>query len=239
MASGTDISLARPGGPTFRAHLALPSAPPARPGVVVIHEIFGLTDDIRRITQRFASSGYAALAPDLYDGPSAKPICVAKTLVSMRSGKGAAYDDIETARAHLAGLPEVDGARIGIAGFCMGGAFALLTARRGAYRAAAPYYGAVPEEARQLEGICPVVAGFGGKDRPFAPQGERLRRHLETLNVAHDVKIYPEAGHSYMSHHDPTLLIRLGAIGPMKAGYNEAAAEDSWARMLAFFEKHL
>ncbi len=73
----------------------------------------------------------------------------------------------------------------------------------------------------------------------FAPQGERLERHLVVLGVEHDVKVYPEAGHSYMSQHPPTLMVRLAARGPMKAGFSETASEDSWKRMLEFFEKHL
>jgi carboxymethylenebutenolidase len=235
----SDVSIPRRDGTSMRAFLALPSGPGPKAGVVVIHEIFGLNDDIRRIARRFADSGYAALAPDLYDRPGARPLCIAKTMLSLRSGSGGAFDDIALAREFLAARPEVDGGRLGITGFCMGGGFALLSALRAPYRVAAPYYGEVPKDAKQLKGICPVVAGYGGRDIPFAPKGARLRRHLETLNVAHDVKIYPDAGHSYMSQHPPSLMMRLGAIGPLKAGYVESAAEDSWVRMLAFFAEHL
>jgi len=235
------VSVSRPrGGPAFRAHLAVPegSSEPG-PGVVVVHEVYGLTDDIRRITQRFATSGYAAIAPDLYDRPRARALCIAETMLTMRRGRGPAFDDIDAARAHLSREPGVDGSRLAVAGFCMGGGFAIVTAVRGPYRVSAPYYGEVPKHAADLSGLCPVVAGYGGKDRLFGPQGARLERHLEALGVPHDVKIYPDAGHSYMSQNPPTLLVRLGAAGPMKAGYDEAAAEDSWARMLAFFERHL
>jgi carboxymethylenebutenolidase len=239
MAAGSDVQVPRLAGEPFRAHLALPDGPGPHPGVVVIHEAFGLNTDIRRIAQRFADSGYAAIAPDLYDRSGARPICIAKTFMTLRDGRGPAFDDIEAARTYLAGRPEVDGTRLGITGFCLGGGFALLSAVRGPYRASAPYYGEVPKRAAELEGICPVVAGFGGRDAQFAPKGRLLERHLTTLGVPHDVKIYPDAGHSYMSPHEPTLLLRLARALPIHAEYSEAAAEDSWRRMLAFFREHL
>ena len=223
----------------MRAHLALPTGSGPRPGVVVLHESFGLNGDIRRLANRFADSGYAALAPDLFDRPGMRAICIAKTMLSVRTRTGPVFTDIDLAREFLAARPEVIGERIAIAGFCLGGGFALIAALQGPYRAAAPYYGEVAKDIKQLEGVCPVVAGYGGKDKVFASHGERLERHLTALAVEHDVKIYPEAGHSFMSRHEQTLMVRLAARGPMKVGYDEAAAEDSWRRMLAFFERHL
>jgi len=236
---GTDVTIPRRDGTSMRAHFVLPPGAGARPGVVVLHETFGLNDDIRRLTNRFADSGYAAIAPDLFDRPGARALCIAKTMLSLRSRTGQAFTDIELARAFLVARPEVLGERIAIAGFCLGGGFALIAALEGPYRVAAPYYGEVAKDVKHLEGICPVVGGYGGKDRLFAPHGERLERHLAKLGVEHDLKIYPDAGHSFMSQHDQTLLVRLAARGPMKVGYDEAAAEDSWRRMLAFFERHL
>ena len=239
MAVGMEVVIGRRDGTTFGAHLALPPDAGVHPGVVVIHEIFGLNDDIRRIAQRFAASGYVALAPDLYDGRGLRPVCIARTVLALRARTGAPFDDIDAARGFLAARGEVDGQRLGIVGFCMGGGFAVLAALRGPYRVSAPYYGEVPRQVAELEGICPVVAGFGGRDRLFAPHGARLARHLASLGVPHDVKVYPDVGHSYMNRHPPTLIECLGAWSPMRVGYDEAAAEDSWKRMLAFFARHL
>ena len=100
------------------------------------------------------------------------------------------------------------------------------------------FYADVPKNADALRGVPPVVAGFGGRDRLFGPGASRLRAHLEKLDVPCDIRVYPTAGHSYMSPHE-NLLARLGAFGPMKVGYDEAASEDSWQRMLRFFEEHL
>ena len=85
----------------------------------MLHEILGLNGDIRAIAERFASAGYAALAPDLYAGTGIRPLCIVRTLRSLGRGEGPALDAIETARRWLAARPEVDGARMGVVGFCM------------------------------------------------------------------------------------------------------------------------
>ena len=114
------------------AYLAVPDrADAARvPGLIVLHEIFGLNDDIRRIADRFAREGYAALAPDLYAGQGMRPFCILRTFLTLGRGEGPAFEAIERARAFLCERDEVDPSRIGIAGFCMGGSFALLFAAR-------------------------------------------------------------------------------------------------------------
>ncbi len=222
----------------MRAALALPQATGKRPGVIVIHEIFGLNDDIRRITGRIADLGYVALAPDLYDRPGLRVICVARTMAALRHRDGMAFDDLDAARTCLAARPEVDASRIGVIGFCMGGSFALLYAVRAPLGVAAVFYGEAPKTAKELEGVCPVLGGYGGRDRMFAPHGRRLEEMLSELNVPHDVRIYDDAGHSFMSQHTG-LFARISAYGPMKVGYNPVAAEDSWKRIEKFFRQHL
>ena len=226
----------------MRALLALPEgAPPPGgfPAVVAIHDILGFTPDIRRIASRFAASGYAALAPALFDGAGAPVLCVVRTLRDALRPGSPAYGRLDQARAFLAGRPGVNGARIGVTGFCMGGGFALAWAAQGGFRVCAPYYGGVPPEAESLRRACPVVAGFGGLDGPFLAHAERLERHLGQLGIPHDVKIYPGVGHGYMNDHGGGLLSQIARRTPMHAGYDEAAAEDSWRRMLAFFAEHL
>ncbi len=237
----TDETIQIPlGDTTMRASLALPDHASAEgsvagPGVIVVHELLGLTDDIRRITRRFADSGYAALAPNLFDGLGPKPICIARTIRAYHQGGGRALAALEAARSSLALRPEVDGSRIGVAGFCMGGGFALLLGRQSGVNAAAAFYGDVPDE---LEGICPVVGGYGGKDRIFGKGGDQLAKRLEVLGVTHDVVTYPEAGHSFMSEYEGLTAI-VAPLSPLHAGHEETAAEDSWERMLAFFAEHL
>ena len=238
MSAAIDLTFPSSTGRPMRAALALPGATGRRPGVIVIHEIFGLNDDIRRIAGRFADLGYVALVPDLFDTGGPRVLCVARTLLALSRGEGPAFADLDAARAWLAARPEVDASRIGAAGFCMGGGYALLYAVRAPLGVTAAFYGDVPKTADGLRGICPVLGGYGGRDRFFAKQGERLETLLRELGVPHDVRIYPDAGHSYMSPHTG-VMATIGAWSPMAAAYDPAAAADSWARIESFFRQHL
>ena len=222
----------------MRATFAAPTDGAKHPGVIVIHEILGLNDDIRRITGRVADLGYAALAPDLYDGLGSRLICIARTLMTLSRGEGVAYRDLDAARKYLQQQPSVDSTRIGVIGFCMGGGFALMFAARAPIGVAATFYGDVPKTTDQLRGVCPVLGGYGERDKMFASQGRRLEKLLTELNVDHDVKIYPDAGHSFMSWNSG-IVASIGKISPMKAQYNPEAAEDSWKRIETFFARHL
>jgi carboxymethylenebutenolidase len=223
----------------IRAHFEQPEAGAGVvPGLLVLHEMLGLNDDIRRIAGRFAAEGYAALAPDIFDGRGPMPICVARTVANVARGEGPIVDDMLALRDWLAKQPTVDGERIGVVGFCMGGGFALLLGSIGDFQVAAPYYGAVAKDRERYRDICPVVAGYGARDMVFARKGRLLAEHLKALGVQHDVKIYDDAGHSYMSEH-PRWMMALAPFSPLRAHYDEAAAEDSWRRMLAFFRAHL
>ncbi len=85
-----------------------------------------------------------------------------------------------------------------------------------------------------------MVASYGGRDKFLASHSARLESHLEYLGVPHDVHLYPDAGHSFLSwDNEPPWMARLPFPNPTNAGYNEEAAEDTWARMLSFFQQHL
>jgi len=234
----SDVTFPASTGRPMRAALAVPATSGRRPAVIVIHELFGLNDDIRRITARFSDLGWVALAPDLYDTGGLRALCVARTMLALRRRDGPAFADLEAARRWLGTRPEVEATRIGVVGFCMGGGFALLYAVRAPLGAAGVFYGDVPGTVDELRGVCPVVAGYGGRDRFFAGQGRRLESHLAALGVPHDLRIYPDAGHSYMSRHSG-LLATLAAWGPMAVGFDADAEGDSWRRMEAFFRTHL
>lgn len=239
----SDETIALPGGEELRAFLALPdgTAPEGGwPGMLAIHDIAGFRPDIKRIARRLAESGYATLAPALFDGAGAPGLCVIRTFRDYQRREGAAFDRIEAAQRFLAGAEQVNPDRIGITGFCLGGGFSIFYAARGGVRVCAPYYGDTPKDAEELAQACPVVGGFGELDRSFAEQGRRLAGHLERLGVPHDVKIYPGVGHSYMNDHGagPAVSAVMRST-PLHAAYDEEAAEDSWRRMLDFFAEHL
>lgn len=222
----------------LRAYVARPDSPGPHPGVLVIHELFGLNDDMRRIARRFAENGYVALAPSLLSHGN-KALCLTRVMTDMaRGNRGRTLDDLITARHALAALPDVDPSRVAVCGFCMGGGFALVLGTKAGVQAAAVNYGAVPKDRSELDGLCPVVASYGAEDKTFAPQGERLKEHLIALGVPHDYKSYEGAGHAFFSWDNfPSWMAKLPS--PMKPGYSEPDAEDAWARVLAFFAEHV
>src|SRR5258708_12222310 len=195
----SDISFPAADGHPMRAAFAMPADGGKHPGVIVIHEIFGLNDDIRRITGQVADLGYAALAPDLYEGPGSRFICIARTLMTLTRGEGAAYKDLDAARKYLQQQPGVDSTRTGVIGFCMGGGFALMFAARAPIGVAATFYGDVPKTTDQLTGVCPVLGGYGGQDRLFAGQGRRLQNLLTQIALHHPLKLYQHAAPSLLS----------------------------------------
>jgi carboxymethylenebutenolidase len=153
----------------------------------------------------------------------------------MMRGEGKELHDIEAARRWLADRPEVDADRIGAIGFCMGGSFALMMARTGLYKVSAPFYSsALPE----LPRACPIVAGFGGRDRSTRGHAEKLTARLDQLGEPHDIKVYPDAGHSFMTRTEG-LMGRVVPHSPIHAEYHEPSAADAFRRITAFFEEHL
>lgn len=222
--------------PELDAHLAVPPVGSGPwPGVVVVHELFGLTDDIRAQADRLASAGYLVLAPDLFTAGGARR-CLRATFRALSSGSGPAYGDLEACRALLAGRADCSG-KVGVLGFCLGGGFALMAATRG-FDAAAPNYGPLPKDpARVLRGACPVVASYGARDRGLRGAAARLEGVLTDVGVEHDVVEYPDAGHSFLNRHNAGPLSVLERVGGFS--YHHPSAEDAWGRILRFFDAHL
>jgi carboxymethylenebutenolidase len=230
-----EISYPVPGG-TAPGYLAVPSATPGPwPAVVVIHEAFGLNDDIRAKADEFAAHGYLALAPDLFDGKSWIR-CIRAAFRQLRAGQGPAFAALDAARAFLAARSDCTG-KTGVIGFCMGGGFALLCAPREGFGAAAVNYGEVPKDAEHaLAGACPIVGSFGGRDPMGTEPPERLQRALAVLEIPHDVQVYPGSGHRFMTQATGAgaVLARLG-----KMSFQPADAADAWQRIFGFFAIYL
>lgn len=223
----------------MEAWVARPEAPGPHPAVLVVHEIFGLVDNLEPILARFAAEGYVAFAPNLYDREASGPVCVTRCMRAMQSGQGEAVDDLYAALDYLSNDPQVDEERMAVTGFCMGGGFALVMALDTRVSAAAPFYGMSDGYLKEVESSCPVVASYGERDRVFLGKGKKLKHHLVQSGIEHDHKIYPGVGHSFMTTSRGTWLERLGELGPMRVGYDPNAAEDAWGRMLEFFRVQL
>ncbi len=227
-------------GDSMRAWVASPEGPGPHRAVLVIHEIWGLEDNLKAILERFAAEGYVAYCPDLYDRKAAKAVCVTAALLAMQRGKGQALSDLRACAAQLAERDDVNAEQMVVAGFCMGGGFALLMALDPQMRAAAPFYGMTPAYLDHVEQSCPVVASYGAKDRVFQKPSQQLKKRLTQAAVTHDLKVYEDTGHSFMTKpRGHRIMDAVGAAGPMKVGYNPAAAEDAWIRILAFFDEQL
>jgi len=231
------VDIISTGSAPLYGYLAVPAGDGPWPGVVLVHEAFGLDDAMRAHADRLAAMGLLTLGVDLFSAGGAAR-CLVSTMVAAVRGKGRAFADIEAARRYLAGSADCTG-RIGVIGFCLGGGFALLTAGRG-FDAASVNYGMLPKDLDgAMSGACPIVGSYGGDDRTLKGAAARLEQALVQAGIEHDVKEYPGASHSFLNDtaNGPALLrplLRVSGIGP-----DPQAAADAWARIEAFFGAHL
>jgi carboxymethylenebutenolidase len=232
-----DVRFACDDGFEMPGVLTLPEGATAerRPALLLMYEIFGLNDEMRRVARDLAAEGYISLIPDVFSR-AIRPICVSRCMRAIARQEGQPLDDLESARRWLAARPEVDSDRLGAIGFCIGGGFALVLAMTGRYRVSAPFYGPAPDT---MPRSCPVVASYGARDRQFAKEPAKLERNLESLGVPYDLKVYPEAGHSFFTRLPGGIIGKIAPYLPMHADYHEASARDAHRRIVAFFKEHL
>ncbi|WP_312858140.1 dienelactone hydrolase family protein [Pseudonocardia pini] len=242
MTTGTPLDLSARaasagGSPTLHGYLAVPDGDGPRPGVVLVHEAFGLDAEMRGHADRLARMGFLTLAPDLYSAGGARR-CLVGTFRALGTGKGRAFADIEAARTELASRSDCTG-RVGVIGFCMGGGFALLTATKG-FDASAVNYGMLLRDLdAAVAGACPIVASYGAGDFSLRGAAGRLEAALTRADVPHDVVEYPGASHSFLNEGDnaPALLrpvVKIAGFGPAP----EASAH-AWTRIERFLTTHL
>jgi carboxymethylenebutenolidase len=215
------------GSDRIAGHLAIPASGRG-PGVLVLQEWWGLVDHIRDVCDRLARDGFVALAPDLYRGErTSDPDAAGRLMMDLQIPRAAR--DLGGAVGALLGHPAVDGGRVGVVGFCMGGQLALYAAtldpRIGAV---ADYYGVHPNVTLDLSGLRAAVLGvFAGKDEFVPPEAaRRLERDLQDAGVRTDFTIFDQADHAFFNDTRPDV-------------YDADAAAVAWRATLNFFRAEL
>jgi carboxymethylenebutenolidase len=223
--------------PELDGMISIPDGEGPWPGVVMVHEVFGIDENMLSQMKRLTESGYVVMMPNLYSRGGARK-CLTATFRALASGTGQAFQDIQDSKELLQSRKDVT-KKIGVIGFCMGGGFALLLANKG-YDAANSNYGMLPTEIETaLEGACPILGNYGAKDNQLKGAKTKLDTTLTKLNVVHDIKSYPEAGHAFMNSKQGGgpffgTLLRITGAKP-----NPEAAKDAWKRIDNFFAEHL
>ncbi len=216
------------GTTTVSGFLATPEKPGRYPGLVVVHEWWGLTDWVKEETQKLADQGFVALAVDLYRGKVATDPETAHEL--MRGlAQDRAVSDLNAGFAYLATRKDVDHNHIGSIGWCMGGGYSLqLAIHQPRLAACVVNYGALPTDPNDLQQIyAPVLGNFGANDKGITPDDvHAFEKTMTTMGRRVDLKIYDGAGHAFENPTNAT-------------GYRPEAAADAWSRTVAFLNKAL
>jgi len=229
------------GGGKMPAYLARPASGGPYPALVVLMEAFGLNDQMRRMTDRFAAEGFVALAPNLYHRQPDNVVGYDNLPGAFKLMGTINYDqvvgDVTAAISYLKGLKEVK-PKFGTTGFCMGGTLSFLAACKiPDVAATVPFYGGGIAASRR-PGVeppiafvaslkAPVLGFFGGKDA-FIPVTEvnQFRDELKKAGKQAEVVLYDDADHGFMCEDRPQ-------------NYHPAHAKEAFAKTVAFFKEHL
>jgi carboxymethylenebutenolidase len=199
----------------------------ALPGLIVLQEFWGLNEHIKDVTQRLAAEGFAALAPDMYDGKvTTDPAEARQWLMAM--DQTAALQKMHGAVECLKSTANVNRGKIGVIGFCMGGFLALdLACHNRDIRVATPFYGRIPPDAVLENLTAPVLYFFGEQDHHLpAADVDRLEQFIKRTGKNGGVVRYPQADHAFFND-------------TRKEVYREEDAKDAWAKALAFLRRYL
>lgn len=216
------------GSESVSAYVALPEGAGRKPAIIVIQEWWGLNDFVKRKADEFAKKGYVAFAPDLYRGKVATDPDTAHQLMRGMP-EDRAMRDLTSAFDYLRSRDDVDAARIGSVGWCMGGGYSLaLSLAQPKLAGAVVYYGRLVTDDEKIKSLAPPLLGnFGGQDQGIPPESVReFASKAKALGKNVDFKIYPEAGHAFASSNDPKV-------------FRADDAKDADARTDAFFTRVL
>ncbi|BBM89554.1 carboxymethylenebutenolidase [Spirochaetota bacterium] len=220
-----------PGKNSIKGYLSVPAGNArSLPALILIHEWWGLNDDIKRKADEFAAEGYVAFAVDLYGGRSTTDAGEARKLsAAVRKDVGAAFSNLKSAIAFLKNYPRVDGDRIGSVGWCFGGGWSYQMAKNDLNtKVSVIYYGFFNPSDDLSKMRAEIIGHFAENDRGIKIDSVReFQVKLKTLNGNHEVYIYPNTTHGFAS--------RKGN-NPV---YKKDAAELAMQRTLAFLKRQL
>jgi carboxymethylenebutenolidase len=225
----TKIEFKARSGAAASGEIAVPAhdgRPEKAPGLVLVQEWWGVNDHIRSLADRFAAAGFLTLAPDLYHGTVTKDANEATQLMNALDGKRA-MDDIAGAVAALAADPRANG-KVGIVGFCMGGAYTLAAVSAIPELAAAvPFYGIPPAERVDFAKMkAPILAHVATRDQwVTVARMEEVKKGIDAHQGSMRVEVY-EADHAFVNDTRPEV-------------YAPEAAKLAWDRTVAFLHQHL
>lgn len=227
-------------GDGLRGYYARPEGGGPFPAVLVYIEAFGVNDHFTKLAQRFASAGYVALVPDIYDGKIYEYSNLDGAVGHLKS----LDDDTVIAQStkaldYLAGRPEVNGDAICVTGYCMGGRYTFLAngALASRFKAAASFYGGGIAPVKDMVGRkplldqvpamqAPIMMVYGADDQSIAPDEHgRIAEALGAGGKRYTMTVYPNAGHGFFCED--------------RQSYVEDVAEHSWAQMLNFFNENI
>lgn len=206
-------------------YIARPQGEGQFPGVIVIQEWWGLVPHIKNVAERFAQEGFIALAPDLYHGQTATEPDRAMQLARSMAWDSALHD-LRASAKYLKGHPNCSG-KLGVVGFCMGGGLSYrFAAHSDAPGAAVIFYGSSPNQLEEAKSVvAPVLGLYGEADTRITSAAPALADAMRAAGKSFEHHVYPGAPHGFFNDDSPA--------------YKADAAQDAWAKTLAFFQQHL
>lgn len=244
MGKNTELSFS---GQKFGAYEARPQGR-AKGAIIVIHEVWGLTDHIKSVAERFAAEGYVALAPDLLSetdiaahaqglqedlfNPEKRNEAQPKLRKLMAPIQEPGFAEktvgkLEACFDYLYDKPE-SSHKVAVVGYCFGGSYSYsLAIHEPRLKAAVPFYGHAPNDADELSKIkCPILAFYGKKDEGLIGSLPELKELMKTAGVNYTAKVYSDCGHAFFNDTN-------------RFAYNKEAATDAWQRTLKFLQNEL
>jgi carboxymethylenebutenolidase len=224
---GEWVSIKR-GSDSIRAYVAYPERKTKAPAVIVIHEIYGLTDWEPTVADRLAKEGFVAILPDLLSSRHGKspadPDAGRKLIGELEPNRITA--DLDAVYAYVNGLPAVSKDLVGVIGFCWGGGQSFRYATNNPnLRAAVVAYGPAPDTAAMKRIKAPVLGIYGENDERINANLPMVTAEMQSAGKTYMSEVYPGTGHGFLK--------------PGRQGYDTPEREKAWARILEFYRARL